>query len=121
MGETAERFDRWCVVEILGHQRFAGRVTEETHFGTALLRLDVPEVEKAGGRVVPAFTQFYGSGAIYRITPCSEEYARAAARAIGAEPVALYVPQLYPPKETQPALVSGEYEGDDGATEGDRW
>lgn len=65
-------FDQWCVVELMGHQRIAGRVTEETLFGTALMRVDVPETSKGAG-----FTKFYGSTAIYCVTPVDEAIARA--------------------------------------------
>jgi len=30
MSETAEKFDAWALVEVMGHQRYAGRVTEAT-------------------------------------------------------------------------------------------
>lgn len=34
----------WGVVEIMGHQRYAGYVSEQTLGGAALIRVDVPEV-----------------------------------------------------------------------------
>lgn len=61
----------WAIVELMGHVKSAGMVSEETHFGTVLLRLDVPE---SNGN--PARTEFYGGSALFRLTPCTEEVAR---------------------------------------------
>lgn len=70
MSET-ERLDVWAVVEVFGHQKIAGRVTEQALAGTTFLRVDVPET--AGTQ---AYTRIFGAGAIYGITPCTEEQAR---------------------------------------------
>jgi hypothetical protein len=61
----------WAVVELMGHVKSAGMVSEETHFGTVMLRLDVPQFDDN-----PARTEFYGGSSIYRLTPCTEEVAR---------------------------------------------
>jgi hypothetical protein len=63
--------ETWAVVELMGHVKTAGKVSEEPHFGTVLLRLDVPE---AKGK--PAHTKFYGGASIYRVMPCDEQVAR---------------------------------------------
>lgn len=78
-------FDAWAIVEIMGHQRLAGRVTEQPLAGTNLLRVDVPAVGD-----MPAFTQLLGGAAIYRITPVVEQIARDAAVQIKADPVIVY-------------------------------
>lgn len=70
-----DKFDQWCVVEIMGHKKFAGRVTEGA-FG--LVQIDVPE----SGPDLPAFTKLFGAAAIYGMTPCTEETARAVARGL---------------------------------------
>jgi hypothetical protein len=31
--EQTEKFDSWCLIELFGHQRIAGRVTETTIAG----------------------------------------------------------------------------------------
>ncbi len=82
-------FDQWCIVELFGRQVIAGRVTEQVIGGGALLRVDVPEVDGQ-----PGFTRFYGQGAIYAITPVSEEVARVALRRFRPAPVNVYVPEL---------------------------
>lgn len=38
----AEKFEHWCVVEIFGHTRIAGFVTEQTIGGQSFVRVGVP-------------------------------------------------------------------------------
>src|SRR5271154_867377 len=64
--------DRWACVEIFGHRRHYGRISEVEQFGTKMLRVDVPTAD-AG--VFETFT--YGGAAIFGITPVTEESARA--------------------------------------------
>ena len=92
MMQEKQPFDQWAILEIMGHVRFAGRVTEEVIAGAALLRLDVPEIEGQ-----PAFTKFFGASAIYSITPCGEETCRAAVGAFKKRPVDLWeLPRALP-------------------------
>lgn len=77
--------DGWGIVEIMGHRRFAGRLSEETVAGAGFVRIDVPECE---GRA--AFTKLFGPSAIYAITPTDEASARAAAAAFRERPVEVY-------------------------------
>lgn len=65
------------MVELFGHQRIAGRVSEATIGGCSFLRVDVPATE---GR--PPYSKYFGNGAIYAMTPCDEEIARHAAAQI---------------------------------------
>lgn len=89
-------FEGWAIVEIFGHQRYAGHVSTEA-FGTAVMfRVDVPALEArervslrpgyVGDKYVPAgaliqegavqgYTKLFGVGAIYAITPCTQEAA----------------------------------------------
>lgn len=61
----------WALVEIFGHRRHYGRVTEVEKFGTKMLRVDVP-LEKDG-----AFATFlYGGGSVFGMTPMTEAAAR---------------------------------------------
>jgi hypothetical protein len=62
----------WAVVELLGHRRLGANVSEVEVAGTKMLRLDIP--------TDPPVTQFVGGGAIYAITPTSEEIATGVAR-----------------------------------------
>jgi len=103
------KFEHWCLVELFGHQRIAGRVTEQTIGGCAFVRVDVPAVEGQ-----PAFTKLYGNGAIYGITPVTEEIAVAAAKAYRVVPVTPYeIPELRALRG-QPALALGEDPDDEG-------
>ena len=91
--------DFWAIVELFGHQRMAGRLTEATIGGCQFVRVDVPET---GER--PAYTRLLGQGAIYAINVTSEEVARAAAHSLRVEPVSVY--DLGP--LLRPQLASGE-------------
>ena len=70
----------WAIVELLGHVRLAGKLTEEDRFGGKLGRLDIPN--KDGFTTV-----FFGGGSVYKITAVSQEAARAAAAQNQPEPV----------------------------------
>ncbi len=97
MSTTVEKFEQWCVVEIMGHKKFAGFVSEQSIGGTSFVRVDVPDVE-AGGRKLPAFSKLFGASSIYCLSPCTEETARAFAAQIRSESFNLYeAPRLPAP------------------------
>lgn len=89
MTETKEsyvtRFETWAIVEIMGHHRYAGYVTEQVIAGGSFLRVDVPEFD---GR--PAFTKLFGTSSIYGITPVAESVARAMAQQLDQQPVTVW-------------------------------
>lgn len=91
MDETA-KFNCWCLIELFGHSRIAGRVTEQVIAGAGFVRVDVPELP-AVGQCKPrtAFTRMFGTGAIYSITPVDEGTACAAAQSMRVEPVDMYL------------------------------
>jgi hypothetical protein len=68
---TDPKFDSWALVELFGHQRIVGRVTEGTLAGGAFLRVDVPQIEEQ-----EAYTRYFGPSAIYSLNPLKEEVAR---------------------------------------------
>lgn len=78
MTETAEnpdgKYAGWVILELMGHRRLSGFLSEQEIAGRAFLRLDIPSN--------PPATQFYGPEAVYCITPTTEEMACAVA-AIG--------------------------------------
>lgn len=80
-----EKSDFWAIVELFGHQRIAGHVTEASVGGCQFVRVDIP----ASGEK-PAFTRLLGQGAIYAINIVSEDVARMAASALRTEPVSVY-------------------------------
>lgn len=82
MPETISTFEGWAVLELMGHRKLAGYVTEHTVAGAGFLRIDVPG--RDGEQVA---TQFYAPGAIYCLTPTTEEIARRFAVGCQPEPV----------------------------------
>ena len=66
--------DGWAILELMGHRRLGGQVSEAMIAGASFIRIDVP-----GHGVDPVATQFYAPGAVYCITPTTEETARAVA------------------------------------------
>lgn len=79
------KFDLWAIVELFGHQKIAGRVTEQNIAGTNMLRVDVP----ASGEIT-AFTRFLGSAAIYAINPVDEVTAKAFAERLQVQPITVW-------------------------------
>lgn len=74
------KFREWAIVELMGHVRIAGLVTEEERFGAKLGRVDIPT---ADGFV----TQYFNGSSLYRLTPTTEEIARAVAASNQPTPV----------------------------------
>ena len=72
MSDEKPIYDGWAILGLMGHVRLAGRVTEESHFGVALGRIDIPS---ADGYT----TQYFGGSSIYRLTPTTEAIARSVA------------------------------------------
>lgn len=83
MQQQTEKFDLWCIVELFGHQKIAGKCTEQNIAGANMLRVDVPETKS-----VPSFTRLFGSGAIYAINPVDETTARLYAERLQEKPIA---------------------------------
>lgn len=72
--------ETWAVLELMGHVRTAGRVSEVELFGVKMGRIEIPNGD---GWV----TQFFGGSSVYRLTPCGEAEARAVAAANQPRPV----------------------------------
>jgi hypothetical protein len=96
MAETADKFDQWAIVELMGHRKLAGRVSEEIRFGVVMCRIDVPDVFLPPDSLpMPGFTQFYGGSSLYSVTPTSEEVCRRFTTYHRERPVEAYeLPQL---------------------------
>lgn len=86
----------------MGHQRIVGKAKEETHFGAPLLRIDVPGTDSEA-----AYTKFYGSAAIYCITPITEAVALRMLANVRPDPVPAW------DLRTPPALPAGEIDDED--------
>lgn len=105
---TQPVFEHWCIVELMGHQRIAGKVTEQNLFGGALMRVDVPEVDGRAG-----FTKFYGASAIYAVTPVEEKVARAMAKSFDTRPVEEWQLRGLLPQPQDAREIGVDYPADD--------
>lgn len=65
-------FEEWAVLELMGHRRLGGRVSQAT-WPAGFARIDV-YTSKCGD--TPVATQIYGPSAIYCLTPTTEAVAR---------------------------------------------
>lgn len=83
--EHTEKFESWGLLELFGHQRLAGKLSEQTIGGCHFIRIDVPQVAE-----VAAYTRFFTQGAIYGMTPMEEATARKLAAYLRAVPVSPY-------------------------------
>jgi hypothetical protein len=79
------KFEEWAIVDVMGHQRFVGRVFEQVIAGQGFVRVDIPAVEG-----VQAWTKLIGPSSIYAITPVSEDVARAMAAKRKSIPIAAF-------------------------------
>lgn len=80
-----DKFEQWAILEIMGHQRYAGLVSEQALGGASFVRIDVPACDDK-----PAFTKLFGAGSIYCISPVAEEIAREMASKLRQVPVQSY-------------------------------
>jgi hypothetical protein len=83
-----QKFDQWALVELFGHQRIAGRVSEQTIGGCAFVRVDVPALPATDGvPATQALTRLFGQGAIYGITIMDEAAAMVFVRQMRVQPI----------------------------------
>ena len=92
----------FAILELFGHQRVAGKVSQQTFGGASFVRVDVPEIEVeerdyvdgkgyvTQRRTIQAHTRSFGGSAIYSINWCDETTAQIAARSIRHEPLSPY-------------------------------
>lgn len=71
--------DTYGRLEVMGHQSFVGKLSEEVVAGISLVRIDVT----AGDKVI---TKLFGGTAIYCITPMTEEEVKEIERYTSARP-----------------------------------
>ena len=109
--ENSEVFSGWSILELMGHRRLAGFVSEQEIAGAAFLRIDVP-----GDNGFTA-TQFYAPSAVYCITPTTEEIARRVAQRAQPAPVQRWELPAPEPRERQP--YDREYPPEDAAGDED--
>ena len=133
MPEHGEKFEGWAIVEMLGHKKIAGYLSEQAIGGGAMLRIDVPETKSGtvpsrwdsdSGPDTAPYSKFVGIGSIYAITPCTEEFARKAARVIerhnSPTPVDIPTPpQLAAGGAVEAELVPAGHDDDDDFDDSD--
>lgn len=90
-----EGFEGFAILELMGHRRLAGYVSEQEIAGAGLIRIDVP-----GEDGFTAATQFYSPSALYCLTPTTENVARAFATRHQPKPVQRW--ELPAPSDTTP-------------------
>ena len=142
MENEQAKFSGWAIVEVMGHQRYAGYVTTEAYGGAVLFRVDVPELAEReretkrpgymGAQYLPAgavvkesavqgYTKLVGAGSIYCITPCTEEAALEAVEGMQSRPLMLVrLPDtvaLPAPEEGEEAEEAEEDDDDDNDNE----
>ena len=84
-----EKLEIWAIIDLFGHTQIAGKVTETTIGGCPFVRVDVPAGDKS-----PALTKFYGNGAIYSMTPVSEEVVNLFVKKYPPAPLNVYMPEI---------------------------
>jgi hypothetical protein len=91
----------WALVELFGHNRIAGKVTEAEMGGGSLIRIDVPAVKDR-----TPLTKYYNVKAIYALTPVDEATCLEMAKSIDPAPVSSY--QLEREIERRKRIGSGD-------------
>lgn len=91
MTDNDKGYEGWAVLELMGHRRLVGRLSEATIAGAAFIRIDVQDGDGN------ATTQFYAPSAVYAITPTTEEIARRAAKTNSVAPINAWELREKPP------------------------
>ena len=108
MSPEQQKFDQWCIVELFGHAKIAGRCTETNVANVNMLRVDVPETEKQ-----PAFTRLFGGTAIYAINPIDEQICRKFIERYQFRPIVVPTMEEFAKKYTPAIGAPNNENGDD--------
>lgn len=90
MPEENNGFKQWAVLELMGHRRLGGLVTETLIAGSPFIRIDIHIREFEGESGDKITTQFYSPASVYSIIPVGQAEARAVAAYNRQEPVYPY-------------------------------
>lgn len=95
-----EKLELHAVVELFGHQKMAGKVTEQSIGPSTFVRIDVPETKHQ-----PAFTRLINPSAIYAINPITEDLVAQMAERIESAPIETWDARKMLEKVNQLALA----------------
>lgn len=79
---NTQKLELFAIVELFGHQKMAGKVTEQSIGPATFVRVDVPETNKQ-----PAFTRLLNPSAIYAINPVTEEVCNSMVEVFQQKPI----------------------------------
>ena len=79
---NTEKIELFAVIELFGHNKIAGKVSEQNMGAFTFCRIDVPETPQQ-----PSFTRLVNPSAIYAINPVTEEVMKKMAENIQTKPI----------------------------------
>lgn len=100
-----------AIIELFGHTKMAGMITEQVIGATSFLRVEVPKTDKQEG-----FTRLLNPSAVYAINPCTEEIMLALANQFNFVPIKAWD---LPPSLKRTALPEGQDDQADEDTDED--
>jgi len=77
-----DKFELTGIVELFGHQKVAGQISEYSIGSSTFIRIDVPDT-----KLQPKFTRFVNPTAVYSINPTDKTTMQFMADAISAKPI----------------------------------
>lgn len=86
--EEHSELKSWALVELFGHQKIVGYLSEQKFGNGVMFRVDVPDLLKDAKVVRKGFTRYFGLSAIYSVTPIDEEMVRRLLPSIDGTPAA---------------------------------
>jgi len=84
--DPKQELKSWALVELFGHQRIVGYLSQQSFGSGVLFRVDVPDLLKDGKVERAGFTRYFGIAAIYSVTPIDEAAVRAMLPHIDGKP-----------------------------------
>lgn len=107
MAEIESGFNQWAIIELMGHVKIAGHVTEVEMFGSKLGRVDIPNGDGFT-------TQYFNGSSLYRLTPTTEEIARGVAKSNQPAPVYRWeLPEVKQLPAGEPDHLERDYDDED--------
>lgn len=82
-----ETIETWAYVEIMGHSRVAGRVSERKIGVAVMLQVDVPKPDEGFSH-----TELYSPASIFSIKPTTEQWCRGFVKSRVSYDVLPYIP-----------------------------